>query len=143
LIDVRKKDQSHLGFALANNYTTVLLKRATLLKKRYVIQSLIDKIMILFVDPYFQSKVYLRSVDFKLSNYNLILQTQNYLYLKISHYIYTKEITSKTLTLSEFLQKNGIWGTAIVESYIVIRKDQLYYITAFFYNEDKALKAVC
>ncbi|MGO4821642.1 MULTISPECIES: hypothetical protein [unclassified Flavobacterium] len=73
---------------LANNYTNyVLLKRAALLKRGVVLQSLMDKKNNdTLIDLFFQSKVYMRSVDFKLSNFKLDSINRNLFKFQKSNY---------------------------------------------------------
>lgn len=128
---------------LANNYTNyVLLKRSTLLKSGVVLQSLIDKKNNdTLVDLYFQSKVYVRSVDFKLSHFKLDSINRGFYKFKNSKTFNTfngnaQDVIDKKLNMSPELW--WINSTMMVEKITKLEKDNLKYIVNFANIEKEA-----
>lgn len=129
--------------SLANNYTNyVLLKRAALLKRGVVLQSLINKKNNdTLLDLYFQSKAYVRSVEFKLSNYKLeAINEALFRHLNSKSNInfnYTaQDIIDEKLQLTP--SQWWVRSTVILRDISKLEKDNLKYIVDFASNEKAA-----
>jgi signal transduction histidine kinase/DNA-binding response OmpR family regulator len=126
--------------SLANNYTNyVLLKRAALLKRGVVVQSLIDKKNNdILLDLYFQSKVYIRSVEFKLSNDKLNSINTKLLAFKDSKtFMSFNNIAQEVIDNKLQISPNEWWEQSemIVKDIAELEKNNLKYIVKFASNE--------
>tara|TARA_R110000868_G_scaffold27909_3_gene105237 strand:+ start:17331 stop:21386 length:4056 start_codon:yes stop_codon:yes gene_type:complete len=133
---------------LANNYTNyVLLKRAALLKRGVVIQTLIDKKNNdTLLDLYFQSKVYVRSVEFKLSNFKLDSINRNLLkFQKSKSYLAFSTNAQNIIDNKLHLPPRKWWvnSTLIVKNIAKLEKNNLNFIVNIASREKAdALKSV-
>ena len=134
--------------ALANNYTNyVLLKRSALLKRGVVLQSLIDKKNNdTLIDLYFQSKVYIRSVEFKLSSYKQDSINKDLFKFKNSKSFITFTNDAQDIIDNKLQMSPSQWwlnSTFIVKSISKLEKDNLNYIVNFANQEKEvALRSV-
>jgi signal transduction histidine kinase/CheY-like chemotaxis protein len=134
--------------SLANNYTNyVLLKRAALLKRGVVIQSLrVKENNGFLLEIYSQSKVYTRSVDFNLSIFKLDLINSELEAFKnsktyVSFNSNAQDVIDNKLqfSLSEWWRQS----TRIVRDIAKLEKNNLNYIVKFANNEKAAaLKSI-
>ncbi|MBC7846214.1 MAG: response regulator [Flavobacterium sp.] len=119
--------------ALANNYTNyTLLKRSAFLKRGVVLQSLIDKKNNAgLLDLYFQSKVYVRSVDFKLSNFTQVSINSGLLQFKKSKSYSNFNNDAQSIIDGKMQLTPRQWwvnSREIVNSISKLEKDNLNYI---------------
>jgi signal transduction histidine kinase/DNA-binding response OmpR family regulator len=134
--------------ALANNYNNyVLIKREALLKRGIVLQTLLDKTNnSALLDLYFQSKVYIRTTEFKLSNFkNDFLNAKLIEFRNSKTYVSfnsaAQDIISNKLNYSPDQWWKG--SSNIVKDIAKLEKDNLDYIVKFASNEKaSALKRV-
>jgi signal transduction histidine kinase/DNA-binding response OmpR family regulator len=134
--------------SLANNYTNyVLLKRAALLKRGLVIQSLMDKKNNdTLLDLYFQSKVYIRNVEFKLANFRRDSINRNLVKFQKSKFYITFNNDAQQIIDSNLKMSPSDWwkqSTLVVKNIAILEKDNLKFIVRYAANEkDAALRSV-
>jgi signal transduction histidine kinase/DNA-binding response OmpR family regulator len=126
--------------ALANNYTNyVLIKRSALLKRSVVIQNLIDKKNNdSLVDLFFQSKTYLKNVDFKMANHKL--ESKNTALAQFKNSIDFKAYNDRAQAIIDFKLKispEKWWkeGAVIISTISALEKSELKYIVEVANNE--------
>ncbi|NGY37032.1 response regulator [Flavobacterium sp. XN-5] len=134
--------------ALANNYSSyVMLKRAALLKRGVVLQTLIDKTNnSALIDLYFQSKGYIRITEFKLSNSkNDLLNAKLIEFRNSKTYVSFNNAAEDILSNKLNYSPQEWWKVSsnIVKDIAKLEKDNLDYIVKFASNEKtSALRSV-
>lgn len=144
LIDREVFDNQYPAISkLANNYTNyVLLKRASLLKRGVVLQHLIDKRNNdSLLDLYFESKVYMKRVEFKLANSKLDSVNSALLQFKNSKGFITFSDDAKRIMDDQLQINPSNWwvnSTTIINKIVKLEKDNLKYIIKYA-NHQKSI----
>ena len=144
LIDREVFDNQYPAISkLANNHTNyVLLKRASLLKRGVVLQHLIDKgSNDALLDLYFESKVYMKRVEFKLANSKLDSVNSSLLKFKKSKAFTTFNNNAERIIEDELQVNPRSWwvnSTAIINNIVKLENENLKYIVAYA-NHQKSI----